>query len=69
MLAEQGSGVGEKDDLLHGAATQFSPLLAKSSLATAEEDAPRSSETYLDQQRVDLTKFTTLSKSSQILGI
>jgi len=58
----KGTKDGRQDNLLHGAAAWFSSLLAKRSLATMRADVPRSSESYLDQQSVALSRLSTLGQ-------
>ena len=60
----EGAGIGRQDTVLQEAAARFSSLLAKSCLAQAGANAPGSSESYLDQQRVALPRQSALGKSS-----
>lgn len=65
----KGTSVGGQDDFFHGAAAQFPPLPAKSSLAMAGVNVPRSSVSNLGQQEVALPRLNVFFKSSQILDI
>ena len=66
LLGNSGLGLGRRDD----------PFLAATAIANKRltftpegADALRSSESYLNQQRVALSIFNAFRKSSYILGI